>query len=90
MNRSPSRLSFEYPGSAGAGPRQDTLLNPEGVSVLSPCGNVSAAVIPIDAYLPAGVQPRRIQGIRSGDGVGDLFNYLFIKDIKSNRIRIAQ
>ena len=39
---------------------------------------------------PAGVQPRLIQGIRSGDGVGDLFNYLFIKDIKSNRIRIAQ
>ena len=38
----------------------------------------------------AGVQPRLIQGIRSGDGVGDLFNYLFIKDIKSNRIRIAQ
>ena len=29
----------------------------------------------------AGVQPRLIQGIRSGDGVGDLFNYLFIKDI---------
>ena len=27
----------------------------------------------------AGVQPRLIQGIRSGDGVGDLFNYLFIK-----------
>ena len=32
----------------------------------------------------AGVQPQLIQGIRSGDGVGDLFNYLFIKDIKSN------
>ena len=31
--------------------------------------------------LLAGVQPRLIQGIRSGDGVGDLFNYLFIKDI---------
>ena len=42
------------------------------------------------SYLLAGVQPRLIQGIRSGDGVGDLFNYLFIKDIKSNRIRIAQ
>ena len=38
----------------------------------------------------AGVQPQLIQGIRSGDGVGDLFNYLFIKDIKSNRMRIAQ
>ena len=38
----------------------------------------------------AGDQPRLIQGIRSGDGVRDLFNYLFIKDIKSNRIRIAQ
>ena len=38
----------------------------------------------------AGDQPRLIQGIRSGDGDGDLFNYLFIKDIKSNRIRIAQ
>ena len=38
----------------------------------------------------AGVQPWLIQGIRSGDGVGDLFNYLFIKDIKSNRMRIAQ
>ena len=38
----------------------------------------------------AGVQSRLIQGIRSGDGVGDLFNYLFTKDIKSNRIRIAQ
>ena len=25
MNRSPSRLSFEYPGSAGAGPRQDMI-----------------------------------------------------------------
>ena len=35
-------------------------------------------------------KPRLIQGIRSGDGVGDLFNYLFIKDIKSNRMRIAQ
>ena len=32
----------------------------------------------------AGVQPRLIQGIRSGDGVGNLCNYLFIKDIKSN------
>ena len=41
-------------------------------------------------WVAAGVQPRLIQGIRSGDGVGDLFNYLFIKDIKSNRIRIAQ
>ena len=38
----------------------------------------------------AGVQPRLIHGVRSGDGVGDLFNYLFIKDIKSNRMRIAQ
>ena len=38
----------------------------------------------------AGVQPQLIQGIRSGDGVGDLFNYLFIKDIKSNRMRLAQ
>jgi len=38
----------------------------------------------------AGVQPRLIQGIRSKDGVGDLFNYSFIKDIKSNRMRIAQ
>ena len=38
----------------------------------------------------AGVQPWLIQGIRSGDGVSDLFNYLFIKDIKSNRMRIAQ
>ena len=37
-----------------------------------------------------GVQPPLSQGIRSGDGVGDLFNYLFIKDIKSNKIRIAQ
>ena len=40
--------------------------------------------------LLAGVQPQLIQGIRSGDGVSDLFNYLFIKDIKSNRMRIAQ
>ena len=39
---------------------------------------------------PAGVQPQLIQDIRSGDGVSDLFNYLFIKDIKSNRMRIAQ
>ena len=39
---------------------------------------------------PAGVQPRLMQGIRSGDGVGDLFIYLFIKDIKNNRMRIAQ
>ena len=38
----------------------------------------------------AGVQPWLIQGIRSGDGVGDLFIYLFIKDIKNNRMRIAQ
>ena len=43
-----------------------------------------------DGLWCAGVQPRLIQGIRSGDGVGDLFNYLFFKDIKSNRIRIAQ
>ena len=34
--------------------------------------------------------PWLIQGIRSGDDVGDLFNYSFIKDIKSNRMRIAQ
>ena len=38
----------------------------------------------------AEVQPWLIQGIRSGDGVGDLFIYLFIKDIKNNRMRIAQ
>ena len=37
----------------------------------------------------AGVQPWLIQGIRSGEGVGDLFKY-FIKDIKSNRMRIVQ
>ena len=35
-------------------------------------------------------QPWLIQGGRSGDGVSDIFNYLFIKDIKSNRMRIAQ
>ena len=46
--------------------------------------------LPVLIRFVAGVQPRLIQGIRSGDGVGDLFNYLFIKDIKSNRIRIAQ
>ena len=38
----------------------------------------------------AEVQPRLIQGIRRRDGLGDLFIYLFIKDIKSNRMRIAQ
>ena len=39
---------------------------------------------------PAEVQPRLIQCIRRGDGIGDLFIYLFIKDIKSNRMKIAQ
>ena len=39
---------------------------------------------------PAEVQPQLIQGIRREDGVGDLCIYLFIKDIKSNRMRIAQ
>ena len=38
----------------------------------------------------AKVQPLLIQSIRRGDGVGDLFIYLFIKDIKNNRMRIAQ
>ena len=38
----------------------------------------------------AGVQPWLIQGIQRRDGFGDLFIYLFIKDIKSNRMRIAQ
>ena len=42
------------------------------------------------ASLSAGVQPRLIQGIQRRDGFGDLFIYLFIKDIKSNRMRIAQ
>ena len=37
----------------------------------------------------AGVQPRLIQGIRRRDGIGDLFIYLF-RDIKNNRMRIAQ
>ena len=41
-------------------------------------------------YLPAGVQPWLIQGIRRRGGVGDLFIYLFIRDIKSNRMRVAQ
>ena len=40
--------------------------------------------------VPAGDQPQLIQGIRRGDGVRDLFIYLFIKDIKNNRMRIAQ
>ena len=31
---------------------------------------------------PAEVQPRLIQGIRRGDGVGDLFIYLFIQRYK--------
>ena len=31
--------------------------------------------------LPAGVQPRLIQGIRSGDGVGDLFIYKYLSKI---------
>ena len=51
---------------------------------------VSSLGLYSNKLLCAGVQPRLIQGIRSGDGVGDLFNYLFIKDIKSNRMRIAQ
>ena len=42
------------------------------------------------ASLSAGVQPLLIQGIQRRDGFGDLFIYLFIKDIKSNRMRIAQ
>jgi len=41
-------------------------------------------------WLVAGVQPRLIQGIRRRGGFGDLCIYLFIKDIKSNRMRIAQ
>ena len=45
---------------------------------------------PITSWEIVGVQPWLIQGIRSGDGVSNLFNYLFIKDIKSNRMRIAQ
>ena len=32
MNRSPSRLSFEYPGSAGAGPRQAAISYSRGSS----------------------------------------------------------
>ena len=40
--------------------------------------------------LSAKVQPQLIQGIRRGDDFGDLFIYLFIKDIKNNRMRIAQ
>ena len=51
--------------------------------------HVPEAYICCSKHITAGVQPRLIQGIRSGDGVGDLFNYLFIKNIKSNRIRIA-
>ena len=31
--------------------------------------------------LTAGVQPRLIQGIRSGDGVGDLFIYKYLSKI---------
>ena len=43
----------------------------------------------------AEVQPRLIQGIRRGDGFGEFtgytgFNQILIRDIKSNRIRIAQ
>ena len=38
----------------------------------------------------AGVQPRLIQGIRKRNSIGDLFIWIFVKDIKSNRMRIAQ
>ena len=43
----------------------------------------------------AEVQPRLIQGIRRGDDFGEFtgytgFNQILIRDIKSNRIRIAQ
>ena len=31
---------------------------------------------------PAGVQPRLIQGIRSGDGVGDLFIFIYSSKIQ--------
>ena len=40
--------------------------------------------------LGAEVQPWLIQGIQRRDSFGDLFIYLLIKDIKSNRMRIAQ
>ena len=52
--------------------------------------NICLCIEKVLYWVNAGVQPRPIQGIRSGDGVGDLFNYLFIKDIKSNKMRIAQ
>ena len=43
-----------------------------------------------EGWQPAGVLPRLIQGIRSGTASATyLFKY-FIKDIKSNRMRIAQ
>ena len=35
----------------------------------------------LHGYSPAGVQPRLIQGIRSGDGVGDLFIYKYLSKI---------
>ena len=44
----------------------------------------------VKEYSGAKVQPRLIQGIRRRDGLGNLFIYLFIKDIKRNRMRIAQ
>ena len=35
----------------------------------------------INIWMSAGVQPRLIQGIRSGDGVGDLFIYKYLSKI---------
>ena len=66
-----------------------TLCNPMDCSLPSSSvhGILQARIL---EWVAAGVQPWWIHGIRSGDGVGDLFNYLFIKDIKSNRMRIAQ
>ena len=39
MNRSPSRLSFEYPGSAGAGPRQRSSVQSAKTRPRADCGS---------------------------------------------------
>ena len=71
----------ERPGALGGLGLELACQAPAFCTCLQPREKSEQIPSPLDQCPCAGVQPRLIQGIRSGDGVGDLFIYKYLSKI---------